>query len=336
MNAADLRAVLDGHWSRLAAAPVSDRNAVRTSALPVHTVQGPPLAAIDHDGLRHLLIPLGPRQRVSTAAVSTALRISERPLEDDEGYGRFADVVCTRRELGDVFTGLCRDVLVALEADGTRPYHTARAVVARWRRLFTGDHSGLTLEQSVGLFGELTVLLELLQEDAGAVHHWTGPDGHRHDFTDGRLAVEVKSTVDHSERRTVRVHGLDQLDGPDGGTLLLAWQRFETRPDGTTVGELVARAADLCDDEVVLLSKLAAVGYRPSGDHTGEPRFVPVESRWYHVDDAFPRLIVSSIRDGSVPEGVLEVGYTVDLAAVRSKPFETSAVADLLAALGES
>jgi hypothetical protein len=239
-------------------------------------------------------------------------------LEDDETYGRFADVVCTRRDLDDVFTGLCADVLVALEADGRQPYRTTLAVVNRWRQLFSGGPRTLTEAQEIGLIGELSVLLRLLVNDPGAVRWWTGPEGGRHDFSDGLHAVEVKSTQTTSERRTFDVHGLDQLEAPQDGRLVLAWQRFERTPRGRTVGELAAEAARLCVDESELWLRLARVGYRHERtDDEGALRVSPVEERWYEVDGTFPRLTEDSLRE-SVPDGLLDVRYTVDLAGVRS------------------
>ncbi|MEV8533459.1 PD-(D/E)XK motif protein [Streptomyces sp. NPDC051211] len=334
MSGTDLRLALDRHWAELAAAPVHPGAALRVSELHVPTDHGPVSAAMDADGLRHLLIPLKGRRGIPTGRIGGALRISERRLQDDEVYGRFADLVCTRRDLDDVFTGLCGDVLVALEAYGRRPYRTTLAVVNRWRQLFSGGPRGLTVTEEVGLAGELLVLIRLLNDDPGAVRHWTGPEGARHDFSDGVRAVEVKSTLAAPGRRTFEAHGLDQLEPAQDGQLLLAWYRFERRPDGRTVGELVAEAAQICDDESELSARLARLGYpvQPT-DGGGESRLIPVESRWYEVDDEFPRLTCSSLA-GTVPDGVYDVRYTVDLAGVRSDPLDDRAVATLISNMG--
>lgn len=333
----DLRAVLDQHWHHLGDAPASHADAVRASSLPVETPGGRLLAAVDADGKRHLMIPLQARQRVTHSPTGVALSISERPLQSDDGYTRYADIACHRRELDDVFTGLCRDVLVALEIDPARPYHTARVVVDRWRQLFAPLPKALTLAQAIGLFGELLVLIRLLEEDPDAVRHWAGPEGDRHDFNDGLRAVEVKSVVTTSERRTVQVHGLDQLEAPVGGSLLLAWHRFENHPEGESLPELVTRARKLCGDDLALLSKLARVGYRPSSDdHQDEPRLSLVESRWHLVDDGFPRLIAASITGGAPPNGVLDVHYTVDLAAASTEPLDDATVDSMLRHMGDT
>lgn len=331
---ADPRRVLDRHWAELDLAPLGPGAALRTSPLPVVTEHGAVAAATDGDSFRHLLIPLRGRRRIPTGRIGGTLRVMERALQDDETYGRFADVVCTRRDLDDVFTGLCADVLVALEADGRQPYRTTLAVVNRWRQLFSGIPRTLTETQEIGLIGELSVLLRLLVKDPGAVRWWAGPEGGRHDFSDGLRAVEVKSTHTTSERRTFDVHGLDQLEAPQDGRLMLAWQRFEKSPRGRTVGELAAEAARMCDDESELWLRLARVGYRHGQtDDEGALRVSPLEERWYEVDGAFPCLTAASLTE-PVPDALLDVRYTVDLAGVHSPVLDDAAVDAFLDELG--
>jgi uncharacterized protein YbaR (Trm112 family) len=328
--------VLDQHWAQLDLAPLGPGAVLKTSSLPVVTEHGSVSAATDGNELRHLLIPLRGRRRIPTGRIGGTLRVTERALQDDDTYGRFADILCTRRDLDDVFTGLCAEVLVALEADGRNPYRTSLAVVNRWRQLFSGASRTLTEAQEVGLAGELLVLLRLLDKDSDAIRLWSGPEGGRHDFSDGVRAVEVKSTYSTSERKTFEVHGLDQLEPPDGGRLMLAWYRFERGPQGRTVSELAAEAARLCADESELWLRLAHVGYRRSqAEDEGALRVSPIEERWYEIDDAFPRLVTPSLRE-PVPDGVLDVRYTVDLAGVHSPTLDTSAVDSFLEEVGRT
>ncbi|MET9429093.1 PD-(D/E)XK motif protein [Streptomyces sp. NPDC003036] len=332
----DLRRLLDRYWAELDLAPLGSGAALRTSSLPVVTEHGSVSVATDGNRLRHLLIPLHGRRRIPTGRIGGTLRVADRALEDDETYGRFADIVCTRRDLDDVFTGLCADVLVALEADGRHPYRTTLAVVNRWRQLFSGVPRTLTEAQEIGIAGELLVLLRLLDKDPGAVRLWTGPEGGRHDFSDGLHAVEVKSTYTTSERRTFEVHALDQLEAPRGGRLVLAWHRFERTPRGRTVGELAAEAAPLCVDESELWLRLAHVGYQHAQtDDEGALRVSPVEERWYEVDEVFPRLTTASLRE-PVPDGLLDVRYTVDLAGVHSPMLDDPAVDAFLDEVGRT
>ncbi|MCP9961542.1 PD-(D/E)XK motif protein [Streptomyces somaliensis] len=333
---ADLRRVLERYWAELDLTLLGPGAALKTSPLPVATEHGPVSAATDGNSLRHLLIPLRGRRRIPTGRIGGTLRVTERALEDDETYGRFADIVCSRRDLDDVFTGLCADVLVALEADGRHPYRTTLAVVNRWRKLFSGVSPTFSEAQEIGLAGELSVLLRLLEKDPDAVRLWTGPEGACHDFSDGLHAVEVKSTLTTSERRTFDVHGLDQLEAPQGGRLVLVWHRFERSPRGRTVGELAAAAARMCVDDSELWLRLARVGYqRGQADDEVALRVTPVEERWYEVDEVFPRLTTASLRE-PVPDGLLDVRYTVDLAGVHAPTLDVSAVDAYLGELGRT
>jgi hypothetical protein len=304
--------MLDDHWRALEAAPVPVDARLRVVALPVVSAAGALNAAVDAAGLRHLLIPLGSGEALAPAAES-ALRWRLRPLEDTSGYRRYADLGCYRPELNEVFTGLCAEILVAVETRPERPLKTARGVVEQWRALFSPSGGLLGPEQLAGLFGELTVLARLLDHHGEAGRLWAGPSGDRHDFHCDTGALEVKAST-ATEGRRVRIHGLDQLERPFGPTLDLVWIRLERTTDtGRSVPELVDEVLRATDDEHELLHRLAAAGYRPADrDRYAAQRFRPVEERWYPVDDGFPRLTAGMFGPQG-PPAVLDVHYTVDL-----------------------
>ena len=226
-----LREILDEHWKQLDESAPSTAHHLRTSELPSTSESGRLLAAVDHAGLRHLLVPLTVRQRVRRGATGAVLNLRERSLEDNESYGRYADLCCSRADLNDVFTGLCGDVLTMVEGNPSRPLKAMYLVVDRWRALFQSTGPTLDNEQLAGLFGELTVLRRLLRLNSTATDHWTGPTGHRHDFVFAPSAIEVKASTAADGRR-VRVHGADQLECPAEGRLDLAWIRLERVQDG--------------------------------------------------------------------------------------------------------
>jgi putative PD-(D/E)XK family protein DUF4420 len=304
-----LRKVIDEHWARIDEEHVSGPEHVRTSDLPVTTSVGPLLAAVDHDGNRHLLVPLTAHQHVRVDRGGAALTVRERPLENDHVYERYADLGCLRRDLDEVFTGLVADILAAVEEGPDRPLKALYTVLSRWRALFQHSAAPLTGDRLAGLFGELVVLNELLASDSTAVDFWTGPSGHRHDFTVGTRGIEVKTSAAATGRK-VRIHGVEQLQLPPHGTLDLVWIRLErVTGQGSTVADLVDRARQIGDDETGLLFKLAEAGYRPADAALYQDvRFTVREQRWYEVDDDFPRIAPSS-----APPGVSDLDYTVDL-----------------------
>lgn len=293
-------------------------------------------AAVDADGHRHLLVPIGSHQIVRKGLNGPVLQLRKRALEDRETYRLYADLGCLRRDLNDIFTMLCADVLVATETSPENPVKTLNRVLDRWKALFQNPGPPLGPHELAGLFGELTVLARLLERDGSAYRTWRGPSGHRHDFAADSAAVEVKTSLT-TDGRAVRIHGLDQLEPPMGGPLGLVWMRL-LRAESTGIGflALVARVLDLADDESAVLGLLASVGYRVADDaHYSHVRFMVDEERWYNVDVAFPRLTQIDLAAAGISANIRDVDYTIDLSPESPAPMSQSAVDELLGAMIE-
>lgn len=317
-----LRDLLDEHWRQLEQQMASAPNRLRTSELPSTSDNGRLNVAVDHEGRRHLLVPLSSSQHVRTRGDGSALRLRERPLEDHGSYARYADLCCVRTDLNDVFTGLCGDVLQAVDATPNRPLKALYSVLDRWKALFQKSSAELGPEQLAGLFGELLVLRRLIESCPTATDWWLGPGGARHDIVAGAHALEIKSSLAQEERR-FRVHGAAQLDAPAGGDLHVVWFRLSRSPaQGLGLLDLIDQIRRLADDESGFFSKLAMVGYRPvDADIYRDVRFVVEEERWYEIADSFPR-----VRSDLIPESIRDVHYTVDLDAVATQPLDKSQI----------
>jgi hypothetical protein len=323
------REVVAEHWSALEAAPASGERRLRVSQLPVMTEHGALVAAVDHDGYRHVLVPVHSHLKIRSGLDGPVLQLRKRPLEDEETYQTYADLACLRTDLNDLFTELCADILSAAEKLPGNPVKALYRVLDRWKALFQPQGTVLGPEQVAGLFGELLVLDRLLQLDSSAHRLWRGPEGHHHDFTSGNLAVEVKTSA-KGEGRRPRVHGLDQLEAPEGGILCLAWFRLHRTLAGSSgVGflELLEQTLRACDDEGALLELLAQAGYRSiDAERYRDVRFLVDEERWYQVTSAFPSLTTRALVAAGVPISVLDVEYTVDLSGETPAPMTPDTV----------
>jgi hypothetical protein len=317
----DLRDLVDRHWRELEARQASGRHKVRVSELPVDTPRGRLAAAVDYEGHRHVMVPISSRQSVRRGLDGPVLTLRKRPLAGEDSYQTYADLGCLRPDLNDLFTLLCADVLKAVGAAPDQPLKALYRVLDRWKELFHADGALLGVEQLAGLFGELRVLVRLLEKDGGAHRLWHGPLGHRHDFSSGRAAVEVKTSV-RAEGRRVRINGLDQLEAPAGGSLQLVWYRLGHDPGrGEDVPGLVERALDLCDDESALLNRFSSAGYRSSDAAVyRDVRFSPLEERWYAVNAAFPKLTGNDLAAAGISTAVTDVAYTIDLSGEPPTP----------------
>ncbi|MGW7819082.1 PD-(D/E)XK motif protein [Streptomyces puniciscabiei] len=333
MNDEAFRKLVEEHWVALEAEQTTGERRLRVSQLPVMTAQGALAAGVDHDGYRHVLVPVHTHRKLRTSPDGPVLRLRKRPLEDDETYQTYADLACLRTDLNDLFTDLCVDVLSAVAALPGNPVKALYGVLDRWKALFQSQSAPLGPEQIAGLFGELLVLSRLLSRDSSAHRIWRGPEGHTHDFVGGKLAVEVKASIGTRSRRP-RIHGLDQLDAPPEGTLCLAWFRLETpEPSGAGLDflELLEQTLHSCDDEAALLNMLATAGYRPiDAEKYRGVHFVVREERWYRVGPDFPRLTTQTLLEAGVPVSVLDVEYTIDLSTDIPAPMATDEVVQML------
>ncbi|MFD4376319.1 PD-(D/E)XK motif protein [Streptomyces sp. NPDC058486] len=311
-----LRSLVEERWTALEAEQTTGERRLRVSHLPIVVEHDNPLAvAVDHNGHRHVLVPIPAHRRVRLGLDGPVLQLRKRPLEDDETYQTYADLACLRSDLNDLFTELCVDVLGTAEGHPENPLKALHHVLDRWKELFRTQGSPLTGEQLAGLFGELAVLCCLLEENPSAHRLWLGPEGHRHDFSSGSTAIEVKAGTGTGRRP--RIHGLDQLDRPDDGSLTLVWFRLQPVPDGslgTSLVELVDRARRLCDDEGSLLELLATCGYLSAdADRYRDVRFLVEEERWYEVGPGFPSLTTRDLIKAGLSVSVQNVEYTIDL-----------------------
>ncbi|MEI5011484.1 PD-(D/E)XK motif protein [Streptomyces sp. PmtA] len=328
MNDHALRDLVEERWTELEAERTTGERRLRVSQLPVVAVHGPLSVAVDHDGHRHVLMPVPSQRKLRPGLDGPVLRLRKRALEDQETYQTYADLVCLRDDLSDLFTELCVDVLEATAEQPGNPVKALYHVLDRWRALFRTRGELLGPEQLAGLFGELIVLSRLLEADPSAHRLWRGPEGHRHDFSSSTVAVEVKASTQAGSRR-MRVHGLDQLEEPAGGMLWLAWFRLARTEatGGTAVTTMVERVLRLCDDESALLDLLARTGYRLSDtDRYADARFSVEEERWYRVDADFPGLTSRALATAGVRVSVHDVEYTVDLPDATPVPLEPGQV----------
>ncbi|GLW98208.1 PD-(D/E)XK motif protein [Microtetraspora sp. NBRC 16547] len=329
-----LRDLIDQHWKELESEEVSGKRRVRLSELPLDTTHGRLAAAVDHEGHRHVLVPISSHQPVRRGLDGPVLVLRKRPLEGDDSYQTYADLCCLRPDLNDLFTMLCADALKAAATMPDKPLKALYRVLDRWKALFQTRGATLGAEQLAGLFGELKVLIRLLEQDGSAHQLWRGPHGHRHDFFAGGAAVEVKAST-ASEGRRVRIHGLDQLEAPTGGSLQVAWYRLERSSEhGERLPSLIEQALELCDDERALLGLLATAGYH-SFDIAfyQDVRFSITEERWYEVNEGFPKLTGNDLAAAGIPINVTDVTYTIDVSSEPPIPLESERVNEHLSSM---
>jgi len=314
----DLSTHLETAWRRIAAAEPADDSSWYSKNLPVLADGRHLVLAVDESGQRHLLVPQSgvnlPSNTRSPLAVATREFAFGGDHDSDPIRGRYLDIHCQVKTLNGQFDKVIADVIEAVQ-ESRDAAAGAAATVASWRRLFTTlvDSPGLTYQQRLALFGELSVLRDLAETvPEFDVAWWTGPLGEPQDFRMPDLAVEVKTTGEDST--SVTIHGLEQLDAPEADPVRLIIRRVVESPSGITLSELFSQVLDVVADRSALRDRAAMVGVT---DTDPDPlRFGISETRVGIVDHGFPRLRAADIRPED-REAISRVEYELDLARLR-------------------
>lgn len=278
--------------------------------------------AVDHTGLRHLLIPVPDDTKRPSVPMIKGLGVSVEELKvGAENPRQFIDLASGDPSMHYNFAVVSADIISALASDASNPGKALKDVLSGWKWFWSAPPTGLSEEKMLGLFGELWFLefwLGGVSDETLAT--WRGPYGDRHDFTWPGASVEVKGTRVRSDGAAEhRISTLDQLENPEQGTLHLFSLRV--RPDTVATHSLVASIdrlrGSLAGNPGLLVEfdeRLGRVGYSPAHRDKYATTLRVVAEELYEVTGEFPRLTLQSFA-GGVPAGIDDIAYTLDLAA---------------------
>ncbi|MGN9788814.1 PD-(D/E)XK motif protein [Nonomuraea sp. ZG12] len=278
-------------------------------ALPSGEVQ----IGLDARGDRHLLLPAARGEEIQEDLRSAHVRLKRDSLVVEGRLRQYADLVCHRQDLGDLFDDVVSEILERLAEDGNHPSRTCQHVLEAWREMFRSRGGRLSTSEQRGLFGELTILQYLLNGDEflRPARVWTGPDREPHDFRLPGWNLEVK-TVGRSGSQ-VEIHGLEQLAPPSDGHLTLILVRLAEEALGTSLPELAERVVAAASDARGVIEQLAKAGYSAvDAEMYATPRYATPQLLGLAVDADFPALTHASLACG-LPAGVERVNYTLDV-----------------------
>jgi hypothetical protein len=280
--------------------------------------------AVEFPGGRRLLSVLavdehplpGPTRQTLTSGI-----MLHQGNEPDSGRS-VVDLLLLNQGHSDIFTALVADMLDALSQSDTGATSTAGEVltarVGRWQQMLTTVRpEGMPAEAQRGLYGELSVLRDLLLPISGAdaVRAWTGPEPALQDFQFPGVAIEVK-TASGAHAHLVRISSERQLEDVGATPLYLVTLALDVRRGGSgeplphLVADLRTQTAAL-GVSAELDQRLVRAGYLETQSHLYAERCYSVRRRAFHrVTSGFPRLVESTL-----PPGVSDVSYTLDLMA---------------------
>ena len=149
----------------------------------------------------------------------------------------------TNASLFRPFFSVALEVADAVQLEGVAPREAVQVAVDRFASVVQRD-SQMSLEQTVGLWGELAVLERLLiAEGPSALEAWTGWRRDQHDFRLANLELEVKATL--STEPVHVINGLEQLVPSEAHTLYIVSLQLMHSPEGKTLSDRVSAIRSL-------------------------------------------------------------------------------------------
>lgn len=260
--------------------------------------------------------------RIACFPQSRGFNVAHEKFEGDDKVW----ITITRSPLGalDLFLLMAVDIIEYLKSsenitDSIR-YQSLLGRIKAWQHFMKQGRDGLTLEEELGLAGEIVVFDELVKSGLDidtVLATWVGPENGLQDFEIGMGAIEVKSTLAEIDF-PAKIFSLEQLDDSQRKPLLIAGCRFSLADSGKTLPDFIKLLEDSTNFDIrkiqLLELKLIAAGYHHSHAERYTRKMIVSELSFWLVDSIFPRLVA-----GNVPSEVRSVNYTIDLSFIRSK-----------------
>jgi len=236
-------------------------------------------------------------------------------------------LVLTRREGAslELFTTMTEDLIRLIESstseNGNRLLQRFLARIGAWQD-FMERHKGgvLSPEAEVGLFGELVVLGQLLDEGIPArlaVNAWQGPANSLQDFIFGSGAIEVKTTLS-ATAFPATVGSLEQLDETQRHPLFVAAVRLVVDASGKTLPSMADSIRDRLRGELAALdlleTSLIHAGLSELFAERYVRRLMHVSTTILSVAGRFPRLTPCNVNPA-----IRKARYELDLSSVEDE-----------------
>ena len=210
----------------------------------------------------------------------------------------------------DIFAYLCGNLVETIERCDTE----AKAIklvlnrLEKWKTMFSkGASDGLSITEQQGLYGELMYLHKLVLRGIfsyiDTLKIWVGADKAMRDFQGKNWAVEAK-TISINNADQITINGERQLDETLLDKLYLYHLSVEvSRMNGQTLNEKVDELRSLFSDDKAALNifnaKLMEAGYFDHHRELYRERCYKIRKESiYVIDDSFPRIKESELRDG--------------------------------------
>lgn len=221
------------------------------------------------------------------------------------------NLIIELRELSnwEIFKIFCDDIILNIESDKNNQSISTNLYnrITQWKDLLKGKMKKmLSLEEQIGLFGELLVLKDIILKNNKSIDFWRGPEKDLQDFLCKNCAIEVKSSLS-SKNKIITISSKNQLE-TEKNYLFLIYYSLTKDDNGVNLSELISSIEDILvsvNSKNIFLKKLLELGYNFDEDYFS---FILDGESYYEVTNKFPKL-----NSNGLDSRITEVKYKLDL-----------------------
>lgn len=227
-------------------------------------------------------------------------------LSIDDVSSNFLMLISAFDEYRYEFASLCTE-LVEPGVDGKNRKELIASPLEWWKKWIGLVGNDIKERAIYSIIAEMRVLEHKLLTDSSA--EWSATRMGSHDIECDEESCEVKSTCKRYGAE-ITIAGQHQLVHKK--PLYLYFLRMEESQEGVSVNDMKQRLIQVGYDAGKLENELQYQGLE-FGASIRDKKFKILEKRKYIVDESFPCITRESFKNNSLPAGVTQIIYTIDV-----------------------
>lgn len=214
---------------------------------------------------------------------------------------KLLELITNRADLIEEFSLVCFDFINKFDNEKVNEniIEKANKWWEEWKKLLGNV---LKSERDYDFLGELLALNYVLNEDTNATYSNLAS----HDIELPEYSIEVKTTTEKYNAE-IHVNSQYQLENNMDMPLKLIFVRLEKSQIGYSINDVI-ESLKLKNFDINNLNRLEKIGTSSINE-----KYRILEARLYNIDDKFPKITLSTLKNNELPKGIIKIEYIVDL-----------------------
>lgn len=214
---------------------------------------------------------------------------------------KLLELITNRADLIEEFSLVCFDFINKFDNEKVNEniIEKANKWWEGWKKLLGNV---LKSERDYDFLGELLALNYVLNEDTNVTYSNLAS----HDIELPEYSIEVKTTTEKYNAE-IHVNSQYQLENNTDMPLKLIFVRLEKSQIGYSINDVI-ESLKLKNFDINNLNRLEKIGTSSINE-----KYRILEARLYNIDDKFPKITLSTLKNNELPKGIIKIEYIVDL-----------------------